>query len=323
MNHATAKAQIPFDDITSLIKKMPSLNQSHASEHDVRSRELMQGFSKNSSDLGLFHILSRYITLAQNRYPPMVVKPEIAIFFSAQNVENIHNSAAKQIADDLIEKLKTGNHIVNQICNTTGCGLKTYDLNSDIPTEDITTESAMSEVEATQVIAYSMEAVRDSDLLIISDLGGHTHISAQALTKVLFKDHPDIDTLSINPLSQKALDYHKVADAPLELLRRLGSREIAAMVGTIIAGSYQNVPIILDGLTALVAAAIVYKIKPDGIQHCILGQHYNHDFAMFIAKQIGLVPYINLGIALDSGIGSAMLVNIIKTAISVHTYTNT
>ncbi|MFT6073035.1 MAG: nicotinate-nucleotide--dimethylbenzimidazole phosphoribosyltransferase [Alphaproteobacteria bacterium] len=314
----TAQTALPFNDIINLIQNMPLQDAGSATKHDARSKEITQ----NPSDLGILNLLSRYICVSQNRYPPMVLKPEIAIFVGSQGVENTYNSTSAEKMVTLLEQLKTGNHIVNQVCNVTGCGLKTYDLNSELPTENIITESAMSEVETTQIIAYSMEAVRDSDLLIISELGAHHHIAAKSLAKALLSDDLPYSTYPLIEPCLQALDFHKINHDPLELLRRLGSREIAAMIGTIIAARYQNVPIILDGLSALVAAAIIFKINPDGINHCLVGHAYADNFHDFLANHIGLTPILNLDITLDSGIGSAMILNIIKAALSIHNYTN-
>jgi nicotinate-nucleotide--dimethylbenzimidazole phosphoribosyltransferase len=316
------KTQLPFNDIISLIKNFLPLDNAIADKHNKRNSELLNDIHGQSKNLGLFSDLSYFITLSQNRYPPMVVKPEIAIFTGTQYVEQFYDESIVQKTNILVQQLKTGNHIINQVCNVSGCGLKTYDLNSDLPTENITHEAAMSEVEATQIIAYSMESVRDADLLIVSELGGHHHISAKALTKALFdKNLSDEEYPLIEPI-QQALNFHKITHSPLELLRRLGSREIAAMIGTIIAARYQNVPIILDVLSSLVAAAIIYKINPIGLQHCRLGHNYKDNFHRFLAKTLNLEPIIDLDIALDAGIGSAMTVNLIKTAINIHNYTN-
>ena len=56
---------------------------------------------------------------------------------------------------------------------------------------------------------------------------------------------------------------------PLEILRRIGGREIAAMVGAILGARHQKVPVVLDGFVTTAAAAIVWAMNPDAIDHCI------------------------------------------------------
>ena len=57
---------------------------------------------------------------------------------------------------------------------------------------------------------------------------------------------------------------------PLEVLRRLGGREIAAMVGAIIAARTERVPVIVDGFVTTAAAAILHAhASRDAIDHCL------------------------------------------------------
>jgi nicotinate-nucleotide--dimethylbenzimidazole phosphoribosyltransferase len=308
---------MPFNDIRSLIQNMPEFDMTHAQKHDARSLELLD----NPSDLGILNLLSRHISVLQNRYPPMILKPEVAIFVSNQGVENALNPVCPSVVAKNVADLKSGKHIVNQACNIAGCALKTYDLNSAIPTEDIRYEAAMTEVEATQIMAYSMEAVRDTDLLIISELGCYQKIAAQSITKALFHDVLS-DEYPFPDAVNKAVLFHGTDHEPLELLRRLGSREIAAMIGVIIAGRYQNIPIILDGLSALSAAAIIFKISPSAIDHCLLGHAFEDDLHSFLINQLEIEPISFLSLAYDAGVGSTIAVNIIKTALSIHNYTN-
>lgn len=307
---------MPFNDIRSLINNMPDIDLSYSQNHDSQARSI----SDNVDNLGILNELSRKISILQNRYPPMVLKPEIAVFVSTQSVENALDKHHKEKILSIIEDLKSGKHLVNQACNVSGCALKTYDLNTEIPTEDIRTESAMTEVEATQIIAYSMEAVRDTDLLVISEISSNHKIAAYSLAKALYPN--ELSEYPFDNTVQKALNFHGLKHNPLEFLRRLGSREIAAMVGSIIAARYQNVPVILDGISSLVAASIIKKINPEGINHCLLGHAYNDDIHNFLANELDLRPIAYLDIALDAGVGSTIAVHIIKTAIAIHNFTN-
>ena len=49
---------------------------------------------------------------------------------------------------------------------------------------------------------------------------------------------------------------------PLEVLRRLGGREIAAICGAIIAARLQRIPVILDGYVVTAAAAVLHALEP-------------------------------------------------------------
>ena len=59
---------------------------------------------------------------------------------------------------------------------------------------------------------------------------------------------------------------------PLEVLRRLGGREIAAMVGAILAARIERTPVLLDGFVACAAAAVLNAIDPATLDHCMAAQ---------------------------------------------------
>jgi nicotinate-nucleotide--dimethylbenzimidazole phosphoribosyltransferase len=157
--------------------------------------------------------------------------------------------------------------------------------------------------------------------LVITELGCDQKTAAYSLIKALFHDIIPQDYVFSTSVHE-AVAFHGINHAPLELLRRMGSREIAAMIGTIIAARYQNVPIILDGLSAVVAAALIARINPHAIEHCLLG-HTNDDVIYnFLISQLSLEPIAFLNITHDAGIGSTIAINIIKTALAIHNYTN-
>jgi nicotinate-nucleotide--dimethylbenzimidazole phosphoribosyltransferase len=316
--HASAgnSHALPFNDILQLIDNIPTQSSQYLDKQQLKSSELFT----LPQQLGLLDYLAKHMVTWQNRYPAMILKPEIAVFVSRQLVElnNLDDNQSDK-TDILVDNLHKGKAMINQVCNLNGYGLKIYDLNSTLPTDDISIEAAMSELETAQVIAISMEAVNSSDLLVLSDLGNHQHISATTLSKALFFN--DYQTDKMSDVMLKSLKLHGINHEPLELLRRYGSREIAAMVGCIIAARYQNVPIILDGLSSIVAAAVIYKIRPDGISHCLIGHDYFHETHEFLRKQVGLLSLISLGISVDTGIGAALSINLIKSALQIYNYT--
>ena len=60
---------------------------------------------------------------------------------------------------------------------------------------------------------------------------------------------------------------------PLEVLRRVGGREFAAIAGAIIAARMEKVPVILDGFAATAAAAVLHaRQSRHALDHCLLAQ---------------------------------------------------
>ena len=69
-----------------------------------------------------------------------------------------------------------------------------------------------------------------------------------------------------------AVALHKAhLDDPLEVLARLGGREIAAMAGAILAARLQKVPVVLDGFVVCSAAAVLQALDTAALDHCLAG----------------------------------------------------
>ena len=78
-------------------------------------------------------------------------------------------------------------------------------------------------------------------------------------------------------------------------LRRVGGREFAACAGAIIAARAEKIPVILDGLAATAAAAILHAMNPAAIAHCQLAQIATEPGHARVAETLGLKPLLDLG----------------------------
>jgi nicotinate-nucleotide--dimethylbenzimidazole phosphoribosyltransferase len=107
-------------------------------------------------------------------------------------------------------------------------------------------------------------------------------------------------------------------DDPLAVLARVGGREIAAMLGAIIAARAQKTPVIVDGFVATAAAAVAYAANPASIDHCIFAHtSAEHGHARALAA-MGKTPLLNLGMRLGEGTGAALAMLLAKTALHLH-----
>ena len=118
-------------------------------------------------------------------------------------------------------------------------------------------------------------------------------------------------------LVNQALAFHRGhLEDPLEVLRRVGGRELAACVGAIIACGQQGVPVLLDGFATTIAAGVVHAINPNGIDH-VLAAHATrrpaHEAAL---ERLGLDPLMMLEFQTGGGLGSTTALGLLRTACS-------
>jgi nicotinate-nucleotide--dimethylbenzimidazole phosphoribosyltransferase len=231
----------------------------------------------------------------------------------------------------MLENFAAGGAAINQICAAYGLGFKVFDLAIEMPTGDITRADAMDEKACVATMAFGMEAIAGgTDLLAVGEMGiGNTTVAA-ALYTALYGGSPahwvgrgtGVDDAGLArkvEAVEAAIAHHgdHLTD-PLEILRRLGGREIAAMAGAILAARLQRIPVILDGYVATAAAAVLHAIHPSIIDHSVAG-HLSAECAhQDVLERLGKIPLLALGMRLGEGSGAALAAGIVKAAAAIH-----
>ncbi|MDZ7602669.1 MAG: nicotinate-nucleotide--dimethylbenzimidazole phosphoribosyltransferase, partial [Hoeflea sp.] len=105
---------------------------------------------------------------------------------------------------------------------------------------------------------------------------------------------------------------------PLELLRRLGGRELAAMAGAILAARMERIPVLIDGYVATAAAAVLHAANPQALDHCLIGHVSAEPGHMSAIEKLGKTPLLALGMRLGEGTGAALAAGIVKAAALCH-----
>ncbi|WP_062228094.1 nicotinate-nucleotide--dimethylbenzimidazole phosphoribosyltransferase [Aureimonas frigidaquae] len=318
---------LPFDDIRALLRQMPQ--QDGRARHDARHRQ--ESLTKPSGALGRLEDIAEWMAAWQG-HAPTVNRPVVAVFAANHGVAARGVSAyPPQVTQQMVENFAAGGAAINQLCATFDLGLKIFDLALDHPTGDITQEAALSERDCAATMAYGMECLAgEPDLLCIGEMGiGNTAVAAALLTALYGGTAEEwvgpgtgLDAEGMRhkaALVQEAVDLHRnhVSD-PLEALRRLGGREIAAMAGAILAARMQRVPVIVDGFVATAAAAVLYRLDPASLDHCLFGHVSAEPGHQRILQAMGKVPLLALGMRLGEGTGAALAAAMVKAAVACH-----
>ncbi len=318
----------PFDDIRNLIAHLPMIDEDAVARVIERDASL----TKPPGSLGRLEDIAQWLAGWQGNYPPCIDNFQAIVFAGNHGVTAQGVSAfPAEVTAQMVANFQSGGAAVNQICKTYGVGLKVFELALEVPTGDITKAPALSERDCAATIAYGMEAVAQSpDLLCLGEMGiGNTTIAAAICYGLYGGEASDwvgpgtgVDAAGIElkcKVISQAVELHKPhLDDPLELLRRLGGREIAAMVGAILAARMQNVPVILDGYIGTAAAAIVHKMSPDGLDHCLASHCSAEPAHKLLLQKIGKQPLLDLGMRLGEASGAVMAAGVVKAAANLH-----
>jgi nicotinate-nucleotide--dimethylbenzimidazole phosphoribosyltransferase len=106
---------------------------------------------------------------------------------------------------------------------------------------------------------------------------------------------------------------------PIEVLRRLGGREIAAMAGAIVAARVHRVPVLLDGFVAGAAAALLHALSPAALAHAQAAHLSAEPGHARLLERLPLRPLLELDMRLGEASGAALAIMLCRAAVACHT----
>lgn len=291
---------LPFDDVRDLLNHFPEPDATAANM--VRQRLALLG------SLGNTALADTAVWLAALRgtATPPLVRTGLALFVA--NLTGAPSAPAGAL--DVMEAVSSGCHMASQLCLRQGVGLKVYDLALDVPTPDPREQAVMTEQECAATMAFGMEATAGLDVVVVGVAGQGGEAAACALLKILAAGTEGVDGLlaALPPawtgfISAVAASHGSAATDPFETLRRAGSRDLAALIGAVMAARSQQIPVVLEGLSGLAAAAVLAKAGPDNLVHCLYADADPSRRAM--AARLGVVQTAATAAA-GEGVGGLM-----------------
>ncbi len=314
---------LPFDDFRRLLTGLPKGN---AAAGD-RVRVQFARADKPRGSLGRLEDIAAWQATWTGR-PPAVNKPLVAVFAGNHGVAR-HGISPRPVeaTAQAVELCAAGGAAINQICLAYDLGLKVFDLALHLPTADIIEDAALDERGCAATMAFGMEAIAGgADLLCIGDLGvGNSTVAAAMLAALYGGNGADwvgpgsgADAAMVARKAEivdAALAFHcDNLNDPLEVLRRVGGREFAAIAGAIVAARMEKIPVILDGFAAIAAAAVLHAANSAALDHCLVAHLPAEAGQRAAVEKLGLTPLLDIGLAHGEGAGAALAAGMVKAA---------
>ncbi len=300
---------LPFDDIKNLVKNLPPM--------DLEAQKHTAG--QLGDEDNVFIDLCKWYSACSGR-SPAIHRPAMTLFAGTHALENMldgGDSSSELL--NRVAQISEGSAYVNRLCYQHDVGLKVFDLALQIPVDDISCEPALDEKSCAGTIAFGMEAIAGgTDLLCVAALETKTTLSALAIISILGGFEPD----NIENLSDEARSHLEAALSSvkghsknsLEVLRRLGGRETAAICGAILAARSQHIPVLIDGLTALAAALVLYRLEPSSLEHVKFAQMPTEKTIIDILHKIELEVVLSTHISNNAEEGLLIGAGVLKSA---------
>lgn len=312
---------LPFDDFRALIGRLPPANDGAADLAHAQFRGAPSAAPRRLEDLAAW--LARW-----TGRPPSVRRPLVALFAGNHGVAaHAVSSRPVEATAAAVELCAAGGAAINQVCVANDIGLKVFDLALHLPTGDITREAALDERGCAATMAFGMEAVAGgTDLLCAGSMGvGGRTVAGAILAALLGGDgarwsgqgaHGQARAEAIDA----ALALHRAhLGDPLEVLRRLGGREFAAIAGAILAARMERVPVIIDGPAAIAAASVLHALHPRAVAHCLIGAAPRDPALAEAAGRLGIGDAVlDAGFGGGEGVGAGLAAGLVKVAAGMH-----
>lgn len=314
----------PFDDFRALFSALPekdnfsiALIQKKINELTFPNSALYRHETSDISSLGKMELILKLLASLRSYDNIAIKKPSIALFAGSQTIPGDIN-----FIKNVVLNLQTGGAVVDELCQNFDIMLRIYDLALDYPTMDISKDVAMDERSCAATMAFGLEAIAgDIDLLGVCSVDvGRAPVSEAAISQILFGGKveswlPQTKHIKYIQHIKSAIKMHQTQDS-FELIQKLGTREISAITGAILAARMQNIPVIIEGYTALLCASLLKKIDPRAIDHCIIAQLPNIDCYKKLAVFTQLPILVNLNMDNDCGAGIAFAIAMVKSTVA-------
>jgi nicotinate-nucleotide--dimethylbenzimidazole phosphoribosyltransferase len=299
-----------------------------AAEAAVRDRQAQ--LTKPAGSLGRLEALVAWLARWQGRAMPRLERVEVLVFAGnhgvvAQGVSPFPAAVTAQ----MVANFAHGGAAINQLADTAGAALRVVPLVLEQPTADITQAPAMTETEFLEAVRTGAEAVPpEADLLCLGEMGiGNTTVAA-ALAAALFGGDgaawagrgtglDDAGLFRKRAAVDAALHRHAAAD-PLEAARRLGGRELAAILGATLAARQHGIPVLLDGFVCTAAAAPLARLHPLGLAHAEVAHVSAEAGHRRLLQALDMPPLLDLGMRLGEASGAALAVPLLRAALACH-----
>lgn len=237
-----------------------------------------------------------------------------------------------------LEELAAGKHPVSRLASLTGTRLVTVNLGipgldpetpailhlpvADQGTSNMLKQEAMTEEAMMTAIRLGMELASQTrasglDLLLADTVPQGADFDLAALLSVLFGRTPE-DLLERGPdlpdtlfqrraeLLTHALEEHSInPHNTLDLLRQLGSLELAGLTGLMAGAALYRLPVLLGGTSSLTAALILTRLLPQSRSIFFASHQVTDPGGQMALRELGLVPLAD-HVMPGPGVGGAL-----------------
>ncbi|MFT4010575.1 MAG: nicotinate-nucleotide--dimethylbenzimidazole phosphoribosyltransferase [Nocardioidaceae bacterium] len=300
--------------------------------------------------------LGVWLAACQGQVPPKPVDGVRLVIFAGDHGVAAHGVSAfpSAITGAMVRTFLAGRAGVNALAHAHGVTVRVLDLGVDEDFDDldeqtrvaltahkvrksscaIHLEDALTPAQTRAALAAGAQIAREEiaaggQLLLSGDMGiGNTTPAAAMVAAALGLPATEVtgrgtgiddETLALKThVVQTALDRAGTrTDDPVETLTALGSADLAATTGYLLAAAQDGVPVLLDGLMSVACALTAERIEPGAAAWYAAGHRSTEPAQSLALAKLGLEPVLDLGLRLGEGSGAVAAVPVVRSAVAL------
>ncbi|MBV8787457.1 MAG: nicotinate-nucleotide--dimethylbenzimidazole phosphoribosyltransferase [Mycobacterium sp.] len=318
-------------------------------EAAAAARARQDTLTKPKGALGRLEDLSAWIASCQGTCPPkQFERTRVVVFAGDHGVARSGVSAyPPEVTAQMVANFDAGGAAINVLADIAGATVRVVDIAVDAEplsapigahkirrgSGDITIEDALSRDETARAIAAG-RAIADeevdsgADLLVAGDMGIGNTTAAAVLVAALTNAEPvavvgfgtgidDAGWARKTAAVRDALFRSRSAlPDPVELLRRAGGADLAALAAFCAQAAVRRTPLLLDGMAVTAAALVAERLAP-GARHWWRAGHRSTEPGHSLAlAALDLEPILDLRMRLGEGTGAALALPVLRAAVA-------
>jgi nicotinate-nucleotide--dimethylbenzimidazole phosphoribosyltransferase len=310
--------------------------------------------TKPAGSLGRLEGLAVAVAAAQGEEFPRT-RPAAAVLFAADHPVTRHGVSAypAEVTAAMVGNFAGGGAASAVLCRSLEIPLSVVDVGvltpykaplprpgfsfrrspvAEDPAGDIRVEDAMSERTFEAVLAEGAHAVDQQGglrVLILGEMGiGNTTVAACVCAAILGGDPGGMVGTGTGVSGAKLERKRQVVrdavarlgaiSSPLEVIRRVGGRDLAALMGAMARAVERRILVLVDGFIAT-AAALALLRHDDRARPFLVFAHRSEEQAHGrVLSELGAVPLLDLGMRLGEASGALVAFPLLEAACRLH-----
>ena len=306
--------------------------------------------------LGRLGDLAVWVASCQGQVPPLPIDNVRLVIFAGDHGVAAHGVSAfpSAITGAMVRTFLLGKAGVSALAKTHGVSVRVLDLGVDEDFDDldeqvrtaltsrkirrgsgaIHLEDALSVEQTRAALGVGAQVAREeiaagAQLLISGDMGiGNTTPAAAMVAAGLGLPASEVVGRGTG-IDDRAL-RHKAdvidaalaragnrTDDPIQTLAALGSADLAASTGFVLAAAEMGTPVLLDGLMSVACALTADRLGPGAAEWYAAGHRSTEPAQALALAKMGLEPLLDLNLRLGEGSGAVAAVPIVRSAAAI------